>query len=148
MVFLQQSSLRRACLVAFSISAFSLSQQAMAGGTANDNQSTMGIATAGAGQAADAADASVIFFNPAALTRFKRIEVLNVASIATSRTITHPARTMTAPPRMTGVKAATANSFHARMVTILPCSFQAFLWLCLLLKNSWWVSAHQVRTAC
>lgn len=83
MVFLQQSPLRRACVVAFSISAFSLSQQAFAGGTANDNQSTMGIATAGAGQAADAADPSVIFFNPAALTRFKRIEVLNVASIAT-----------------------------------------------------------------
>lgn len=83
MVFLQQSSLRRACAVAFSITAFSLSQQAFAGGTANDNQSTMGIATAGAGQAAEASDASVIFFNPAALTRFKRIEVLNVASIAT-----------------------------------------------------------------
>src|SRR3546814_12522692 len=60
-----------------------LSQQAFAGGTANDNQSTMGIATAGAGQAAEASDASVIFFNPAALPRFKRIEVLNVASIAT-----------------------------------------------------------------
>lgn len=83
MVFLQQSSLRRACAVAFSITAFSVSQQAFAGGTANDNQSTMGIATAGAGQAAEASDASVIFFNPAALTRFKRIEVLNVASIAT-----------------------------------------------------------------
>ena len=83
MVFLQQSSLRRACAVAFSVTAFSLSQQAFAGGTANDNQSTMGIATAGAGQAAEASDASVIFFNPAALTRFKRIEVLNVASIAT-----------------------------------------------------------------
>ena len=83
MVFLQQSSLRRACAVAFSITAFALSQQAFAGGTANDNQSTMGIATAGAGQAAEASDASVIFFNPAALTRFKRIEVLNVASIAT-----------------------------------------------------------------
>lgn len=83
MVFLQQSSLRRACAVAFSITAFSLSQQAFAGGTANDNQSTMGIATAGAGQAAEASDVSVIFFNPAALTRFKRIEVLNVASIAT-----------------------------------------------------------------
>jgi len=83
MVFLQQSSLRRACAVAFSFTAFSLSQQAFAGGTANDNQSAMGIATAGAGQAAEASDASVIFFNPAALTRFKRIEVLNVASIAT-----------------------------------------------------------------
>lgn len=83
MVFLQQSSLRRACAVAFSITAFSLSQQAFAGGTANDNQSAMGIATAGAGQAAEASDASVIFFNPAALTRFKRIEVLNVASVAT-----------------------------------------------------------------
>lgn len=69
--------------MAFSITAFSVSQQAFAGGTANDNQSTMGIATAGAGQAAEASDASVIFFNPAALTRFKRIEVLNVASIAT-----------------------------------------------------------------
>ena len=32
---------------------------------------------------AEARDPSVIFFNPAALTRFKRIEVLNVASIAT-----------------------------------------------------------------
>lgn len=69
--------------MAFSITAFSLSQHAYAGGTANDNQSAMGIATAGAGQAAEASDASVIFFNPAALTRFKRIEVLNVASIAT-----------------------------------------------------------------
>ncbi|MBF0379356.1 MAG: outer membrane protein transport protein, partial [Desulfamplus sp.] len=65
------------------MTAFTLSQQAFAGATANDNQSTMGIATAGAGQAADAADASVIFFNPAALTRFKRAELLNVASIAT-----------------------------------------------------------------
>ena len=59
------------------------SNTATAGGTANDNQSTMGIATAGAGQAAEASDASVIFFNPAALTRFKRIEVLNVVSVAT-----------------------------------------------------------------
>ncbi|MCR2747635.1 OmpP1/FadL family transporter [Limnobacter parvus] len=83
MVFLQQSLLVKACAVAFSLTAFTLSQQAFAGGTANDNQSTMGIATAGAGQAAEASDASVIFFNPAALTRFKRIEVLNVASIAT-----------------------------------------------------------------
>ncbi|VWX35050.1 MULTISPECIES: outer membrane protein transport protein [unclassified Limnobacter] len=83
MVFFQQSSLRRACAVAFSVMAFSLSHQTFAGGTANDNQSAMGIATAGAGQAAEASDASVIFFNPAALTRFKRIEVLNVASIAT-----------------------------------------------------------------
>jgi long-chain fatty acid transport protein len=82
MVFLQQSSFKRACAVVFSITAFSLSQQAFAGGTANDNQSAMGIATAGAGQAAEASDASVIFFNPAALTRFKRIEVLSVASIA------------------------------------------------------------------
>jgi long-chain fatty acid transport protein len=83
MVFLQQSLLRKACAVAFSMTAFTLGQQAIAGGTANDNQSTMGIATAGAGQAAEASDPSVIFFNPAALTRFKRIEVLNVASIAT-----------------------------------------------------------------
>ncbi|WP_334119959.1 OmpP1/FadL family transporter [Limnobacter sp.] len=83
MAFLQQGPLQRAFAVVFSLTAFTSSQHAFAGGTANDNQSTMGLATAGAGQAADAADASVIFFNPAALTRFKRIEVLNVASVAT-----------------------------------------------------------------
>lgn len=53
-----------------------------AGGTANDNQYTQGAATAGAGQAAEGGDASVIFFNPAALTRLKRAELVNTAAFA------------------------------------------------------------------
>ncbi|HEX4879523.1 MAG TPA: outer membrane protein transport protein [Limnobacter sp.] len=81
---LLQHGLRKQALVLALLAAFGAQADlALAGGTANDNQSTGGIATAGAGQAAEAADPSAIFFNPAALTRFKRIEVLNVATVAT-----------------------------------------------------------------
>lgn len=113
MVFLQQSSLRRACAVAFSMTAFTLSQQAFAGATANDNQSTMGIATAGAGQAAEASDAAVIFFNPAALTRFKRVEVLNVASIATFKNDYTSSQNNDGPPTDSGTQGS-AGQFFSR----------------------------------
>lgn len=114
MVFLQHSSLRRAVAVAFSITAFTLSQQALAGGTANDNQSTMGIATAGAGQAAEASDASVIFFNPAALTRFKRIEVLNVASVATFDNDYTSRQDMDGPPTDSGQQGSNGEFFSRK----------------------------------
>lgn len=82
MVFKQQGAKAKATQLSLALAVLFSSTAAWAGGTANDNQSTAGIATAGAGQAADAADPSVIFFNPAALTRFKRAEVSNVATIA------------------------------------------------------------------
>ncbi|HEY1058545.1 MAG TPA: outer membrane protein transport protein [Limnobacter sp.] len=83
MSVLQQGLQRQAAVLAFGLSMVACSiQTAWAGGTANDNQSAAGIATVGAGQAAEAGDASVIFFNPAALTRFKRVEVLNSAAVA------------------------------------------------------------------
>ena len=113
MVFLQQSLFRKACAVAFSLTAFTLSQQAFAGATANDNQSTMGIATAGAGQAAEASDAAVIFFNPAALTRFKRIEVLNVASIATFQNDYTSSQNNDGPPTDAGTQGS-AGQFFSR----------------------------------
>lgn len=82
MKVLQHQAQRKLAVSFFVASLFSISSQAIAGGTANDNQSAQGIATAGAGQAAEAGDASVIFFNPAAMTRFKRAEVHSTTSFA------------------------------------------------------------------
>lgn len=62
-------------LLAFSSSA------ALAGGTAFDASSISAMGNASAGQAAEAGDASVLFANPAALTRFKRAELTQGAAI-------------------------------------------------------------------
>lgn len=60
--------------------AFSL---AHAGGTAFDANSISAMGNASAGQAAEAGDASVLFANPAALTRFKRAELTQGAAVIT-----------------------------------------------------------------
>lgn len=59
------------------------SSAAFAGGTAFDPVSISGMGSANAGQAAEASDASVMFANPAALTRFKRAELTQGAAIIT-----------------------------------------------------------------
>ncbi|HEX4855454.1 MAG TPA: outer membrane protein transport protein [Limnobacter sp.] len=56
---------------------------AFAGGTAFDATSISAMGNASAGQAAEAGDASVLFANPAALTRFKRAELTQGAAIIT-----------------------------------------------------------------
>lgn len=61
----------------------SVSGFAVAGGTAFDASSISGLGTTNAGQAAEAGDASVIFANPAALTRFKRAELTQGAAVIT-----------------------------------------------------------------
>lgn len=53
---------------------------AFAGGTAFDAPSISGLGTSNAGQAAEAGDASVMYSNPAALTRFKRAELTQGAA--------------------------------------------------------------------
>ena len=57
------------------------SSSAFAGGTAFDATSISAMGNASAGQAAEAGDASVLFANPAALTRFKRAELTQGAAI-------------------------------------------------------------------
>lgn len=57
------------------------SSSAFAGGTAFDASSISAMGNASAGQAAEAGDASVLFANPAALTRFKRAELTQGAAI-------------------------------------------------------------------
>lgn len=57
------------------------SSTAWAGGTAFDATSISAMGNASAGQAAEAGDASVLFANPAALTRFKRAELTQGAAI-------------------------------------------------------------------
>ena len=57
------------------------SSSAYAGGTAFDASSISAMGNASAGQAAEAGDASVLFANPAALTRFKRAELTQGAAI-------------------------------------------------------------------
>ena len=52
-----------------------------AGGTAFDASSISAMGNASAGQAAEAGDASVLFANPAALTRFKRAELTQGAAV-------------------------------------------------------------------
>lgn len=67
------------------------SSAAFAGGTAFDATSISAMGNASAGQAAEAGDASVLFANPAALTRFKRAELtqgIAVVSIGTDYTST------------------------------------------------------------
>lgn len=59
----------------------SYSISAYAGGTAFDATSISAMGNASAGQAAEAGDASVLFANPAALTRFKRAELTQGAAI-------------------------------------------------------------------
>lgn len=54
---------------------------AQAGGTAFDASSISAMGNASAGQAAEAGDASVLFANPAALTRFKRAELTQGAAV-------------------------------------------------------------------
>lgn len=56
---------------------------AWAGGTAFDATSISAMGNASAGQAAEAGDASVLFANPAALTRFKRAELTQGAAVVT-----------------------------------------------------------------
>lgn len=56
---------------------------AHAGGTAFDATSISAMGNASAGQAAEAGDASVLFANPAALTRFKRAELTQGAAVVT-----------------------------------------------------------------
>lgn len=56
---------------------------ALAGGTAFDASSISAMGNASAGQAAEAGDASVLFANPAALTRFKRAELTQGAAVIT-----------------------------------------------------------------
>lgn len=56
---------------------------AHAGGTAFDATSISAMGNAGAGQAAEAGDASVLFANPAALTRFKRAELTQGLAVIT-----------------------------------------------------------------
>ncbi|HEY1058623.1 MAG TPA: outer membrane protein transport protein [Limnobacter sp.] len=65
------------------ISATFISSAAMAGGTAFDVTSISAMGNAQAGQAAEGGDASVIFANPAALTRFKRAELTQGAAFIT-----------------------------------------------------------------
>lgn len=60
--------------------ASTFSMSAFAGGTSLDATSITGLATANAGAAAAATDASVIFSNPAALTRFNRAEITQGAA--------------------------------------------------------------------
>lgn len=60
-----------------------VSSMAYAGGTAFDANSISAMGNASAGQAAEAGDASVLFANPAALTRFKRAELTQGAAIIT-----------------------------------------------------------------
>lgn len=77
----------RSSVVALVASCFSMS--AFAGGTSFDANSISGMANANAGQAAEAGDASVIFANPAALTRFKRAELTQgIAAITIDTTYT------------------------------------------------------------
>lgn len=64
----------------------SFSDFALAGGTAFDAVNISGMGSAGAGQAAEASDASVIFYNPAALTRFKQAELTQGAVFTTIQT--------------------------------------------------------------
>lgn len=61
----------------------SVSGVVLAGGTAFDADNISGMGSAGAGQAAEASDASVIFYNPAALTRFKQAELTQGAVFTT-----------------------------------------------------------------
>ncbi|MDH4396193.1 MAG: outer membrane protein transport protein [Limnobacter sp.] len=65
------------------VGSFLNSPEVMAGGTAFDPVSISGLGSANAGQAAEAGDASVMFANPAALTRFKRAELTQGAAIIT-----------------------------------------------------------------
>lgn len=69
--------------IASAVVLFLCSNHAIAGGTAFDATSISGMANASAGQAAEAGDASVLFANPAALTRFKRAELTQGAAIVT-----------------------------------------------------------------
>lgn len=61
--------------------------QVWAGGTSFDITSISSLGSVNAGTAAEASDASVIFANPAALTRFKRAELTQGAAFIT---IDHP----------------------------------------------------------
>ena len=58
-----------------------ISSTAFGGGTAFDASSISAMGNASAGQAAEAGDASVLFANPAALTRFKRAELTQGAAV-------------------------------------------------------------------
>lgn len=69
--------------VGFCVSLSLLGGNALAGGTAFDATSISGMGNANAGQAAEAGDASVMFANPAALTRFKRAELTQGAAFIT-----------------------------------------------------------------
>ncbi|MDX1667867.1 MAG: outer membrane protein transport protein [Limnobacter sp.] len=71
---------RRALAVALTCC---FSSSAMAAGTSLDATSISGMANAYAGQAAEGGDASVIFANPAALTRFKRAELTQGLTVTT-----------------------------------------------------------------
>ncbi|MCR2747029.1 OmpP1/FadL family transporter [Limnobacter parvus] len=74
------SSFRYTRLAASFVFCFS-SSSALAGGTAFDATSISAMGNASAGQAAEAGDASVLFANPAALTRFKRAELTQGAAV-------------------------------------------------------------------
>lgn len=80
------ASIKKAICALFTSSATLLiipGKFAYAGGTAFDPVSIGSMGTSQAGQAAEAGDASVIFANPAALTRFKRAELTQGLAIIT-----------------------------------------------------------------
>lgn len=68
---------------ALALGACVLPTLASAGGTAFDPVSISSMGSANAGQAAEAGDASVMFSNPAALTRFRRAELTQGAAVIT-----------------------------------------------------------------
>lgn len=85
---------------------------ALAGGTSLDVTSIGGIATVNAGAAAAATDASVIFSNPAALTRFNRAEVTQGAAGAFLDINYRSDRDNDGAPTQNGTQGSTGENFN------------------------------------
>ncbi|EDM84789.1 MAG: outer membrane protein transport protein [Limnobacter sp.] len=91
-----------------------LSSKAYAGGTAFDATSISSMGSANAGMAAEAGDASVLFANPAALTRLKRAEVVLGAAFVGINTSYTSGQTPDGSPTNSGTTGSAGQEFNRK----------------------------------
>ncbi|MDP3188411.1 OmpP1/FadL family transporter [Limnobacter sp.] len=89
-----------------------LSSKAYAGGTAFDGTSVSSMGNANAGMAAEAGDASILFANPAALTRLKRAEATLGAVFVGINTSYTSGQTPDGSPTNSGNTGSTGQEFN------------------------------------
>ncbi|MEW6204577.1 MAG: outer membrane protein transport protein [Pseudomonadota bacterium] len=88
--------------------------KAYAGGTAFDATSISSMGSANAGMAAEAGDASVLFANPAALTRLKRAEVVLGAAFVGINTSYISGQTPDGSPTNSGTSGSVGQEFNRK----------------------------------